>query len=109
MSSTNSKQLIGLSLPDCIKDITSGEVFLGDVRYIVTSSQIMDGNWDSAIGDYRRFNGWSDAEEEIFRFLLGRGQIEQPRIEINNYPSLADNRTWVMRRSDIRWEYEKEG
>lgn len=108
MASSNSKQLIGLSLAECVRDIASGEVPLSDVRCIITSSRITDDDWSDAINDYKRFNEWGRKEEKIFETLLGEGRIEQPRIEINNYPKLKGNKLWVSSRYDIEWEYDHE-
>jgi hypothetical protein len=78
------QRLIGLSLSLCIQDIINGKVNLEDIHHIVAGTCAKDDkDWDEVISQYRKIY-WKrspDLGEFLARHFIGRGMVEQPRLD----------------------------
>ena len=103
------KQVIGLSLSECIQDLLRGNVRFDQVIKIITGT-----HWRNEyekgkiIGSYSETHWKNYPEgkgERYFIKLLEEGKIVQPRSEDGRFPDKSDGH-WVFTEADIRWRTE---
>jgi len=99
--------MIGLSIPDCCREIAQGRVDAGAVLKIVARTGVQSpGEWETVIRMYRDFfwdKDYADRAEEIFRKFLGEKRIEQPRFTERLIPDTRHG-FWVGDESEISWK-----